>query len=207
MVAPARAADGPRRFGPAAELILASTSAARVALMDALGLPYRAVKPDFEEHANATDPLVLARELALGKARAVAKRFPDALVLGADQVCAFEGEIWGKPHDANDAARQLARLAGRTHQLVTGVALCGPGLERVEHEVAELSMFALGREEQDAYVATREWEGCAGGYRVEARGLALFAEIRGDLNNVRGLPMTRVVRMLREAGVRFFEPV
>jgi len=187
------------------ELILASTSPARRALMDALGVPYRAVRPEFEEEMEgARDPVALARSLALGKARAVAAKFPDALVLGADQVCAFEDEIWGKPKDLADARDKLRRLSGRTHALVCGLALVGPGFEQVVDERSELTMYALSPEELEGYLATREWEGCAGGYRVEERGLALFREIRGDLTAVRGLPMLAVVRMLREAGVRFF---
>ena len=198
-------AQASHRGSPFSELILASTSPARRALMDALGLPYRAVAPNFEEHLEgARDPVALARELALGKARAVSREHPQALVIGADQVCAFEGELWGKPRDEADARHKLERLSGKTHELVTGVALVGPGLERQAHDVVKLSMYALTPNEISGYLATREWEGCAGGYRVEERGQALFREISGDLTSVRGLPMLLLVRMLREAGVRFF---
>jgi len=172
--------------------------------MDALGLPYRAIKPDFEEHFESKDPIALARELALGKAKAVAKLHPDALIIGSDQVCAFEGEIWGKPRDLDDAREKLQRLSGKTHQLITAVAVLGPKLERVEHDLVSLTVYALTPDEIEGYLSTREWEGCAGGYRVEERGMALFSKIAGDLTSVRGLPMTLVVRMLRDAGVRFF---
>jgi septum formation protein len=187
------------------ELILASTSPARRALMDALGLPYRALAPDYAEDPSLSrDPVELARALARGKAAAVSRLYPGAWVLGADQVCAFEGEIWGKPRDAADAREKLERLSGKTHRLITGVALLGPNLDRVEHDVVELEMYPLTRAEVTGYLATREWEGCAGGYRVEERGQALFARIAGDLTSVRGLPMLRVVRLLREAGMAFF---
>ncbi|MBS2029609.1 MAG: septum formation protein Maf [Deltaproteobacteria bacterium] len=189
---------------PQPELILASTSSARRTLMDALGLPYRAQKPDFDEHFRLKDPIDLSHELAWGKAKAVATLNPGALVIGSDQVCGFEGEIWGKPRDLDDAREKLQRLSGKTHQLYTAVALLGPKLERVEHDVVSLTMYALDPNELEGYLATREWEGCAGGYRVEERGMALFSKIDGDLNSVRGLPMTLVVRMLRDAGVRFF---
>ena len=144
------------------------------------------------------------RTLALGKARAVARRFPQALIVGADQVAAFAGQVWSKPGDEAGAREQLTTLSGHTHHLVTGVALVGPGLERVEDESVALTMFSLSDAEIGGYLATREWEGCAGSYRIEARGLALFPRIEGDLNTVRGLPMTLLVRMLRDAGVRFF---
>jgi septum formation protein len=144
------------------------------------------------------------RTLALGKARAVARRFPEALVIGADQVAAFNGQVWSKPADEAGAREQLTQLSGHTHELVTGVALVGPGLERLEHERVALTMFPLSDAEIAGYLATREWEGCAGSYRIESRGLALFSRVEGDLNTVRGLPMTLLVRMLREAGVLFF---
>ncbi len=173
--------------------------------MDALGIPYRAVAPHYDEqHDPALTPTELVRKLALGKAREVASRFPEARVVGSDQVVALEGQVWSKPADATEARGQLAKLSGRTHQIVTGVALVGPGLERVEHEVVEMTMFKLGDEELTRYLATNEWEGCAGSYRIESRGLALFAEVKGDLNTVRGLPMTRLIAMLRDTGVRFF---
>jgi septum formation protein len=184
-------------------LILASTSSGRRALMDALGVAYRALKPDFIETSEGeTDPVALSRRLALGKAQAVARQFPDARIIGSDQVCAFEGELWGKPLDLADARRKLQRLSGQTHTLVTAVALVGRGATRVEHEQARLTMFPLSPEEIDGYLATGEWEGCAGGYQIEHRGLALFQRIDGDLNTIRGLPMTLLVGMLREAGVR-----
>jgi len=192
---------------PAAQpqLILASTSSARRALLDALGLPYRAEAPDYaEHHAPELSPSELVRTLALGKARAVAALHPEAVVVGADQVVAVAGQVWSKPAGEAEARGQLRTLAGRSHELVTGVAVLGPGWERVEHEVAHLTMYPLEEAELEGYLATGEWQGCAGSYRVEGRGLALFSEIRGDQTNIRGLPMTRLVRMLREAGVRFF---
>jgi len=187
------------------ELLLASTSPARRALMDSLGVPYRAVAPDFaEDHEASKDPVELCRTLALGKARAVAAQHPDALVLGADQVCAFDGACWGKPRDAEEARAQLRRLSGHTHRLVTGVALIGPGVERQAHDAVALTMYPLTPAELEGYLATGEWEGCAGSYRVEARGRALFSAIDGDLTSVQGLPMLLLVRLLREAGVSFF---
>ena len=187
------------------ELLLASTSSARRALLDALGLPYRAVAPDYVERLDAAvDPAELVRTLALGKARAVAAQYPNARVIGADQVMVFEGKVWGKPADESAARAQLRRLSGHTHRLLTGVAVLSSGVERVEHDEARLTAFDLDQEEIEAYLATHEWEGCAGSYRIEGRGLGLFSEVAGDLNTIRGLPMTRLVRMLRDAGVRFF---
>src|SRR5687768_1967685 len=104
-----------------AELILASTSPARIALMNGLGLPYRAVSPEVGEEVPAgTPPKVAVAMLAERKARAVAERFPDAVVLGADQLAIHEGRGLGKPADRTAAREQLAALRGRTHEIATG---------------------------------------------------------------------------------------
>lgn len=187
-------------------LILASTSSARRALMDSLRVPYEAVAPGVEEDvpAGTAAPDAVAM-LALRKARAVQQRFPEALVLGADQLVTVDGELLGKPADRAAARRQLQRLSGRTHEIVTGLALLGPGVDERAVDVVRMTLFPLPPEEIERYLATGEWEGCAGGYRVEAAGQALFAEIGGDRTSVQGLPMLQVVRMLRKVGFPFFE--
>src|SRR5262245_7353969 len=126
------------------ELILASTSSARRALMDALALPYRADAPGVDETvppgltAEATVALLSRR-----KAEAVHRRFPDAWVLGSDQVVDLDGDILGKPTDLAAARAQLRRMLGRTHRIVTGVCLLGPSGARREHvEVASLTLYA-----------------------------------------------------------------
>ena len=185
-----------------AELILASTSPTRRQLMDSLGAPYRAVSPDFDEHLDpSVPPAELAEALALGKARAVAVHHPSAIVIGADQVVAFEGEIWGKPKDDEEARAKLERLSDTTHELITGLAIVFGETRVVEYDVTRMTLYRLDPAEIRRYVATGEWEGCAGGYRVEGRGRALFSRIEGDWSNVLGLPMLRLIRILRELGV------
>lgn len=192
-------------FGPYSELILASTSPARRAVMDGLGLPYRAVAPEVEESVpedvSAHQAVAM---LAERKARAVAQRFPTALVLGADQLVALAGRALGKPDDAEAAKAQLGLLGGKTHEICTGVCAAGPGFFVTELDVVRMSVQALSAREVEAYVATGEWQGCAGAYRVEGKGQAIFSRIDGDRTSVQGLPMQRVVRLLREAGVSFF---
>lgn len=186
-------------------LLLASTSPARRALLDGLGLPYRCEAPGVDEVVPPGTPVELAvATLAERKARAVWKRFPTALVLGADQLVSLDGAALGKPPDAAAARRQLDALAGRRHSLFTAVCVVGPGFFVTEVDAAHVTLFGLSDAEKDAYVATGEWQGCAGGYRVEGRGQALFSRIDGDRTSIQGLPMLRVTRLLREAGVRFF---
>jgi len=185
-----------------AGLVLASTSGARRALLDALGVPYQAVAPGVEEDVPPGTAVEQATQLlARRKAEAVARAHPGALVLGADQLVELDGSALGKPVDAAAALEQLRSLSGRSHGIITAVCLLGPGVERAEVDVVVMTMFALEEAELRRYVDTGEWQGCAGGYRVESRGQALFRDIQGDRTSVQGLPMLRVVRMLREAGV------
>ncbi|MBF5042808.1 septum formation protein Maf [Aggregicoccus sp. 17bor-14] len=187
------------------ELILASTSPARRALMDGLGLPYRTEAPGVDE---AVSPTLGAREavrlLAQRKAQAVSARHPQAWVLGADQLVEVEGEVLAKPPTREAARRQLGQLLGRTHAICTGVCLLGPGHAAQAVEVSLLSFYPVGEAELEHYLDTGEWEGCAGSYRVEGRGQALLQRLEGDRTNVQGLPMLTVVRMLREAGFDLF---
>jgi septum formation protein len=187
------------------ELLLASTSPARRALLTSLGLPFRAVAPEVDEDVATGTPAAHAVALlAERKARAVAGRFPSALVIGSDQLVAVEGRTLSKPPDAATARAQLAALAGRAHEIHTGLCVIGPGFLETEVDTARLHVWPLTDAELDGYVATGEWEGCAGSYRVEGRGQALFQRIDGDRAAIQGLPMQRLVRILREAGVRFF---
>lgn len=187
-----------------ASIVLASTSPTRRAMLARAGLSFESVAPGVDETlARHGSPVEQCRALARLKAEAVFARRPDAIVIGSDQVLAFAGEVWGKPRNAAVARHQLRRLSGRTHSLLTGLAILAP--ERppvVEHVVTRLQMFSLDEDEIENYVRTGEWEGCAGGYRVEGRGIALFAAIEGDWTNVLGLPMHLLMRRLRALGVR-----
>ena len=186
-------------------LILASTSSARRALVQSLGLPFAFEAPGVEEDVPPGTTVENAvRMLARRKAEAVFRRHPRALVVGSDQLVELDGSALGKPESAHAARAQLQSLSGRSHRIVTGVCVLAPGFEREWVELTRMQLFNLSAEELDGYAATEEWRGCAGGYRVEGRGQALFSEIEGDRTNVQGLPMTALVRVLREAGVRFF---
>ncbi|MBS1153578.1 MAG: maf [Myxococcaceae bacterium] len=191
--------------GRYSELVLASTSPARHALLTGLGLPFRCEAPGVDETVPpGMTPAQAVGILAERKARAVWTRFPHALVIGSDQLVGLEGRALGKAPDAKAARAQLQSMAGRTHEICTAVCVVGPGFLSSEVEVARLTLWPLTETELDGYVATGEWQGCAGSYRVEGRGQALFKEIQGDRTGIQGLPMTLLVRLLREAGVTFF---
>ncbi|MBU8899495.1 Maf family protein [Corallococcus sp. M34] len=190
------------------EFLLASTSPSRKALLDGLGVPYRAEPPGVDEAVAAHwSPDEAVRQLSARKARAVQARHPSAWVLGSDQFVVVDGQVLSKPAHREAARQQLLALNGRTHALYTGVCLVGPSGHLTEAvEVARLTFFAVAPEELERYLDTGEWEGCAGSYRVEGAGQALLASLEGDRTNVQGLPMMSVVRLLRQAGFTFFEP-
>ncbi len=190
-------------------LILASTSPIRRQILERAGLGFVCVAPEVDETItgglSAED---VAMSLAESKARSVADRHPDAVVIGADQVCEWEGELLGKPADARAARAQLEKLSGNTHRLITGVTVFGVqpprgGVRRVEcfSDETLLTMRALSPDELEAYVNTGEWQGCAGSYRLEGRGIHLMERIRGDYFNVLGLPLVPLLKVLRQFGV------
>lgn len=175
--------------------------------MDTLGVPYRAVSPGVsEEVAPGTSVVEAVAVLARRKAKAVREREPHGLVIGADQLVSLDGRALQKPADRDDARRQLQSLLGRSHDICTGVCVLGPGFDAAVVDIARPTFVALEPAELEAYLDLEEWRGCAGSYRVEAAGQALFASLEGDRTSVQGLPMLAVTRLLRQAGVRFFEP-
>jgi septum formation protein len=179
-------------------LILASGSPQRRAILEALGVEFE-VRPADVAEDDEGPAAVVARENALRKALAV-RRDGDGLVLGVDTVVATELELWGKPPNAEAARETLRRLAGRTHEVVSGFALVGDDGVRAGHDVTRVTFRELEPSVVDWYVASGEWEGRAGGYAIQGRGGALIRRIEGDYLNVVGLP----VAALLDAGLPGF---
>ena len=173
---------------------MASASPQRRAILEQVGIPF-VVQPAGVEELAAGDPLVVAEENARRKALAV----PGELVLGADTDVALDGEILGKPRDAEHARALLERLAGRTHLVVGGIALAERGevvetgvvVTRVRFRPADGALL-------DWYVATGEWRGRAGGYAIQGAGAVLVDSIEGDYLNVVGLPLARLLTLRPE---------
>jgi len=148
------------------------------------------VAPAHVEELAQGDP----RELALENARRKALAVPGALVLGADTDVGLDGDVLGKPRDAAHARELLARLSGRRHEVVGGIAIAEQGEITAQDVVVTVVGFrALDAATIDWYVATGEWEGRAGGYAIQGRGAALVAGIEGDYLNVVGLPLARLL--------------
>lgn len=181
-------------------LVLASGSPRRRDMLARFGVPFLVRPVDIDETPRPGEeaPAYVAR-LAREKAEAAVR--PGEIVLAADTIVTQDGALLGKPRDDADAARMLRALSGRSHQVLTGVAVLF-GQRRVEHvERTDVRFGALDAEQIDAYVATREPHDKAGAYGIQGRG-ALFVEaIDGNYDNVAGLPLAAVYRMLRRCGV------
>ena len=186
-------------------IVLASTSRYRRKLMDRLGLPFEVDRPRCgEEVADDTDPVAVVHELSLRKARSVADLHPGAVVIGSDQVIHLDGQTLSKPGTAERARRQLARLSGRTHRLVTGVAVVDgrTGAERVDHEDFRITFRDLDSGEIARYVERDAPLDCAGSYKLESLGIWLVDRLDGeDETSIVGLPLLRLVHILRELDV------
>jgi septum formation protein len=179
-------------------LVLASGSPQRRAILGDLGLDFDVRASDVAEEDEGA-PRVVASENALRKALAVAGAAgADAgeLVIGCDTLVATDGrQIWGKPADAAAARATLRHLSGRTHEVVSGLALVRSGDVRAATEVTKVTFRKLDDREIDWYVATGEWNGRAGGYAIQGRGAVLIKRIEGDYLNVVGLPVAALLSL------------
>lgn len=186
-------------------LVVASTSRYRLELLERLGVPFRAVAHHCNEDAfkhMGLRPLELATKLSRAKAESVANAHPGAYVLGSDQVCVLGDAILSKPETPERAEAQLARLSGKTHELITALALRHPDgtfAERVS--VHRMTVRALSPGAIERYVAADMPLDCAGSYKIEGRGIALFTSIVGDdFTGIVGLPLIALTDLLNDAG-------
>jgi septum formation protein len=169
-------------------LVLASRSPQRRAILEQLRISFEVVPVDVDELDSGV-PHEVARDNALAKALAGARLRPGQTVLGVDTIVVCDGAILGKPPSAEAAETTLKRLAGRTHEVISGLALLRSGNPQVVHEVTKVTFRALTDELVRRYVQTGEWSGRAGGYAIQEQGAALVRRIDGDYLNVVGLPL------------------
>jgi len=185
-------------------LVLASGSPRRRELLTAMGVTFDVLSSDVDETVDVFDgPADFALQLAHRKARAVAEWVGDALVIGGDTVVELDGRIFGKPGDADEAFEMIRRLSGRTHRVVTGLAVldAATGEHRDGASMSAVTMRPLGAEEIRAYVASGEPFDKAGAYAIQGLGGRLVADVDGDLDNVIGLPTNTLRRLLAAFGV------
>lgn len=199
-------AKGPVPKGPATRrLILASASPQRKKLLEEAGYEFTVYPPapDVETKFPRTIlPADLAQALSKAKAEAVAPTFPDAVVLGADTIVAFGDMTLGKPKDAEHARKMLELLAGTTHIVITGVTvICSDAnFYRSTRVMSAVRMKVLTDKEIERYVESGDWQGKAGGYGIQDKD-PFVERVRGDHENIIGLPMKKTPQLLEEAGI------
>lgn len=189
------------------QLILASTSPFRAQILTSAGILFDAVAPEVDEKSIIGDtPAGTAKARAEAKALDVAGKYPQAVVIGADQVLSLGDRLLSKAGDINEARRRLLDLSGQTHVLHSGFALAHAGRILASDVVdVPMEMRRLSAGEIDRYLATGEWRGAVGCYQAENRGIQLFARIGGNTTAVVGLPVPELLTALRSVGVNPLE--
>jgi MAF protein len=190
---------------PIMDIILASTSPYRRALLQRLQLPFRCVAPPVDESRLPGEaPATMAGRLALAKAQSVALLHPEALVIGSDQVAALDDRVLGKPGSHQAARDQLQACSGRELDFYTGVALAcaARGLQQVHVEPFRVVFRSLDSARIETYLQREQPYDCAGSFKWEGLGIALFTRLQGDdPTSLEGLPLVSLVRLLGAAGV------
>lgn len=185
-------------------IILASQSPRRRELLALIGIVHEVRPADIDETWMPGElPVPHAERLAREKAHVLAAREPDAVVIAADTIVVLDGEILGKPRDAEDARATLRRLGGRTHTVFTAIAVARGGRTVSAVEQVEVTFRALAEDEIVAYVATREPMDKAGAYGIQGYGATIVERIEGDYFSVMGLGLRRLVALLDEIGVAY----
>jgi septum formation protein len=186
---------------PTEGLVLASRSPRRSELLNAVGWPFVAVASGIDETRFPNeDGVSYVKRLAQSKAAAIAEKMRGRLVLGADTVVQVDDEILGQPKSQSDAERMLRLLAGKWHQVLTGVALVRIGeddVRVVDHASTRVRFAAISREEIDRYVASGEPMDKAGAYAIQGKAGQFITEIQGDYFNIVGLPIRLVYELLQ----------
>lgn len=187
--------------GPA--LVLASTSRYRRELLERLRLPFDAVRPEVDETPlPGESPATLALRLAAAKASAVAALHPGARVIGSDQVADFDGTALGKPGGREAAIAQLSAMSGRSVAFRTAVAVAAAGAVATALDTTLVRFRRLGRDEIERYVDLEQPFDCAGSFKSEGLGIALFEAIETrDPTALVGLPLVETARLLRATGL------
>lgn len=178
-------------------VILASASPQRKEILERLGIEFEVAVSGIDEIEHG-DPAEVVLANALRKAREVAR--PGSLVIGCDTDVVLEGKVIGKPADEVRAHQYLAQLSGREHKVLSGLAVIGPEESQERTGVVESTVRfrELSNSQIEAYLASGEWQGRAGGYAIQGRGSALCAGVDGDISNVIGLPVGLLLEIAPE---------
>lgn len=185
-------------------VVLASQSPRRRELLTLVGIEHEVRPADIDEaYWPGENPRDHAERLASEKAAAVAEEMPDALVIGSDTIVVVDDDVLGKPRDDAHAAQMLARLSGRTHVVMTAVAVRWRGVVSSDVEEVRVTFHPLRLTDIVSYIATREPMDKAGAYGIQGYGATIVSRVEGDYFAVMGLPLQRLVRLMADLGVRY----
>jgi 7-methyl-GTP pyrophosphatase len=183
-------------------LVLGSTSEFRRTILEKLNLPFLSAKPDIDESALANEsPLALVERLAIEKAKAVANKFNDALIIGSDQVAVCDGDILGKPHNFENGFKQLRKFSGKAVVFYTGLCVYNNKTDKTLSLVEPFTVHfnELSDEEITNYLHAEQPYNCAGSFKSEGLGICLFEKLIGDdPNSLIGLPLIKLVSLLKQ---------
>lgn len=187
-------------------IILASASPRRRELLDTVGIPFSVCPSQGEEQIRGSSPKEVVEELSEQKAREVfLKTSGEVLVIGADTVVAAEGNILGKPKNRKEAIQMLKKLQGASHEVYTGVTMLSRDengeQQKTFHVMTAVEFYPMSEEEIESYVDTGEPMDKAGAYGIQGKAGIFVKEIRGDYNNVVGLPVARLYQELKQIGM------
>jgi septum formation protein len=187
------------------KLVLASSSPYRKQLLQRLGQAFDTTAPDVDETALAGEtPEQLVRRLAEAKAKAVAKEFPNALIIGSDQVAVLDGKILGKPGNHDNAVKQLQQASAKTVHFLTGLCLFNSKTGNIQLDVIPFKVVfrKLSNAQIENYLLTEQPYNCAGSFKSEGLGIALFEKLEGDdPNALIGLPLIKLIDMFSNEGI------
>ena len=188
----------------ALRVILASQSPRRRELLTLVGITHDVRPADIDEvYGPGEKPREHAERLAREKAEVIAAREPGALIIGSDTIVVVDGDVLGKPVDEADAARMLARLGGRSHTVITAIAVEWRGETHSAVEEVGVTFHPLTADEIAAYIATREPMDKAGAYGIQGFGATIVRRIDGDYFAVMGLSLVRLIELMSQAGVSY----
>src|SRR4030067_2270550 len=182
------------------QLVLASSSPRRKQILTEMGIEPVIRSSDIDEHLNSSPPELHVKKYALEKAKMVSSQFQQGLIMGADTVVVCENQVLGKPKGKGEAFQMLNLLSGKTHTVFTGVALINlcNHKEATGFQVTRVRFNSLSRQKIEEYLETGEYADKAGAYGIQGLGSFLVKEIKGDLDNVIGLPLATVRKLLAE---------
>ncbi len=192
------------------QLILGSSSPFRAELLTKLGLPFTTASPDIDEsplHDEQAEHLV--KRLSEQKARAIGQHYTNSLIIGSDQAALLDRQILGKPGTHDNAVKQLMAASGKTVQFLTGLALFNSNNGKMHSlvESFEVSFKSLSLEQIEFYLQQEQPYQCAGSFKSEGFGISLFSRLNGDdPNSLIGLPLIRLIELLKAEGIDVLQP-